>query len=86
MRYLSYTYVSGEGSDRSIQLTLNHPELLVSLSTRLVKVINFGDLKRLKNVCSVENSYKSKDFNFLMKLEKIVSSNDEYGENGQSLL
>lgn len=72
MRYLNYFY----WGDDIIELTLNHLEALVSLSTRKFKILNMSKCINLKNLYSEENPYKSNDIIPLKNLHRIYSYND----------
>lgn len=60
IRYLSYVYYALNGN---AEITLNHPEDLVSLSAFKVKVSNMNKCVNLRNLYSSNNSYISGDMN-----------------------
>ena len=81
MRYLNYKKIGS-----NIELTLNHPEDLVSLSTWQVKISNMNKCTNLRNLCSKRNTYNRDDILPLRNLRRIYSSNDNYEQNGSCLL
>ena len=82
MRYLGYDY-QGDGN---FALTLNHPEDLVSLSTRRVKISNINKCLNLRNLYSNRNTYNGDDIVTLTNLRRIHSAYDNYQQNSNSLL
>ena len=82
MRYLNYIY-----NDRgNIELLLNHPEDLVSLSTYHVKISNMNQCINLKNFYSIRNTYTKQDIEQLHNLKRIYSYDDKYDNEGSCLL
>ena len=79
MRYLSY-------AGPYIELALNHPEDLVSLSTWNVKISNMNKCINLRNLYSYDNTYNRDNIVPLKNLRRIYSSNDNYEQNGNCLL
>lgn len=79
MRYLNYSC-----SDNS-ELTLNHPEDLVSLSTQYVNISNMNKCINLRNLYSYSNTYSSEDIVPLKSLRRIYSRADNYAQNGNCL-
>ena len=88
MRYLNYVYDGYHecGFADNIELTLNHPEDLVSLSTRRVKISNINKCVNLRNLYSYRNTYNRDDIVPLKKLRRIYSYYDKYEQNGNCLL
>ena len=82
MRYLNYFY-DGAGY---YQLTLNHPEDLVSLSTERVKISNMGQCVNLRNLYSKYNTYSSDDIVPLRNIRRIYSLHDNYEQNDNCFL
>ena len=83
MRYLNYVY---SNCGVSHELTLNHPEDLVSLSTYFVKISNMNKCVNLRNLYSYKNTYKRDNIVPLKNLRRIYSYEDKYQQNGDSLL
>ena len=83
MRYLNY--IIGPNSER-IELTLSHPEDLVSVSTLRVKILNMNKCINLRNIFSWENIYKSDDIVPLKNLRRIYSNFDYYQQNDNCFL
>ena len=77
MRYLNYIYNYYD----DYELTLNHPEDLISLSTHKVKITNMNKCVNLRNLSSYRNTYNRDDIVPLKNLHRIQSINDEYEEN-----
>lgn len=79
MRYLSYVYDDfGDG----MELSLNHPEDLISLSTENVRISNIQRCTNLKNLCSYFNYYKKCDIDPLNNLLRVYSYEEQYTGDG----
>ena len=83
MRYLSYYNADWKNA---IELSLNHPKDLVSLSTGKVKISNMNECVNLRNLCSFVNTYKKADILSLKNLRRIYNSNDKYEQNNTCFL
>ena len=83
MRYLSYY---NNDWKNAIELELNHPDYLVSLSTESVKISNMNKCVNLKNLSSLDNTYKRDDIVPLNNLRRIYSFNNKYEQNGNCLI
>ena len=81
MRYLNYRKIGS-----NIELTLNHPEDLVSFSTYNVKILNMNKCANLRNLYSYKNTYNSNDIVPLKNLRRIYSHRNKYERNGNCLL
>ena len=79
MRYLNYCGLYFE-------LTLNHPEDLVSLSTWGVKISNINQCVNLRNLYSYKNTYKRDNIVPLTNLRRIYSYIDKYEQNDNCFL
>lgn len=84
MRYLNYIYNAPD--DGHYELTLDHPNDLVSLSAYHVKISNINKCVNLKNLYSEENTYQRKDIVPLKNLRNIYSGGDKYEQNGNCFL
>ena len=71
MKYLSYY---NDSWINTIELVLNHPEDLVSLSTVSVKISNMNECINIKNLYSVDNTYTKQDIEQLHNLKRIYSA------------
>ena len=76
MRYLNYYHYNV--NNKIMELTLNHPEDLVSLSTWKVKILNMSKCINLRNLYSWFNIYKKENIGILKNLRMIYSYNDKY--------
>ena len=81
MRYLNYKKIGS-----NIELTLNHPEDIVSLSTERVKISNMGQCVNLRNLYSKWNTQKRDNIVPLKNLRRIYSYEDEYQQNDNCLI
>ena len=81
MRYLNY-----DNQSNNYELTLTHPEDLVSLSTFRVKISNINQCVNLRSLYSGQNTYNRDNIVFLKSLRRIYSDNDRYEQNDSSLL
>ena len=83
MRYLGYY---NDDWRNTIELTLNHPEDLVSLSTWHVKISNMNQCVNLRNLHSEEITYNRDDIVPLRNIRRIYSYEDKYEQNSNCLL
>lgn len=69
-----------------MEIMLNYPEDLVSLSSYNVKVTNMNECVNLKNLYSYENTYTNEDISPLRNLKRIYSEDDKYRSNNSCML
>lgn len=74
MRYLNYIY-DGTGH---YNLPLVHPEDIITLSTKCVKISNMCKCNNLRNIYSHCNMYKKHNIEQLYNLKRIYIMDDNY--------
>lgn len=74
IRYFNYV-----GCDeKTLEITLLHPNELISASLTKIRIINLNRCINLRNLSSIFNSYKKSDFEEIRNLKRIITTCDKY--------